>query len=108
MKIQSSSPPITGQSSLSVISPTQVADISQTATPTSEPTVSASNNQPHLVINGQGVSIQFSTDPGTGRTIIQIVDSDSGEIVRQIPPEDALNFLRKIASKKGTLFSRSF
>ena len=107
MKIQSSSP-IAGQNALSVVAPTQGADTKQTATPTSEPTVSASKNTPHLVINGQGVSIQFSTDPGTGRTIIQIVDSDSGEVVRQIPPEEALNFLRKIASKKGTLFSRSF
>jgi len=107
MKIQSSSP-VAGQSSISVVVATQAADTNRTTQSTLEPTASASQNQPHLVINGQGVSIEFATEPSTGKTIIQIVDSESGEIVRQIPPEEALNFLRKIGSKKGTLFSRSF
>ena len=67
----------------------------------------APNEKKHLVINGQGVSLQFATDGTTGRTIIRVVDSESGELIRQIPPEEVLDFLQNLSHTKGSILSRS-
>jgi flagellar protein FlaG len=61
---------------------------------------------PHLVINGAGIGIQFEIDDATGTTIIRQVDLRTGEVVRQIPPEEALNYLRQFESVKGSFLSR--
>jgi len=39
---------------------------------------------------GQGRELSFTRDPQTNRPVIQIVDSDSGDVVEQIPPETLL------------------
>lgn len=51
--------------------------------------------------------MQFSTDPVTDRMVIRLVDTKSGELVRQIPSEEVLNYLRQLEAMKGKIFSRS-
>ncbi|NND61469.1 MAG: flagellar protein FlaG [Gammaproteobacteria bacterium] len=41
--------------------------------------------------------LQFSVDEDSGRTIITVIDSDSGRIIRQIPPEEVLELARSVA-----------
>jgi hypothetical protein len=59
-----------------------------------------------VVINGEGIGLQFETDAATGTTIIRLIDLESGEVVRQIPPEEALNYLRQLEVLKGQIFTR--
>jgi flagellar protein FlaG len=40
--------------------------------------------------------LQFSVDEDSGRTIIKVLDMETKQIIRQIPPEDALNFARRL------------
>lgn len=40
--------------------------------------------------------LEFSVDDQSGRTIIKVVDSQSKEVIRQIPPEEVLNLVRKL------------
>ena len=42
--------------------------------------------------------LQFSVDEDSGRTIITVIDSDSGKIIRQIPPEEILEIARSVAN----------
>ena len=42
--------------------------------------------------------LQFSVDDETGETIVKVVDSESGELIRQIPSEQALAISKAIAS----------
>jgi flagellar protein FlaG len=42
-------------------------------------------------------SLNFSVDDATGRTIITVMDAETGEIVRQIPPAELLNLARRMA-----------
>lgn len=35
-------------------------------------------------------SIRFSVDEGSGRTVIRVIDRETDELIRQIPPEDFL------------------
>lgn len=40
--------------------------------------------------------LRFQVDESSGRTIITIVNPDTGEIVRQIPPEEVLSTARTL------------
>ncbi len=52
------------------------------------------------------VKLKFAKDNETGQPFIEIVDKDSGDVVREIPPE----FMRKLAEKMdemvGILFDQ--
>ena len=56
-------------------------------------------------VNGLGMRLEFSVDQETGATIIKVLDIESGEVVRQIPPEEVLNYMRQLG-KNGLLVSR--
>jgi len=69
-------------------------------------------NQPKTekpVVNLLDPGLEFSVDQETGLTVIKMYDRGNGEMVRQLPPEETLDFLRKLAEqedKKGILVSR--
>jgi len=48
-------------------------------------------------------SLQFSIDAETRDVVVKIVDKDSGEVVKQIPPEEVMN-LRKRLREMSSLF----
>ena len=50
--------------------------------------------------------LQFSVDEDSGRTIITVIDSDSGKIIRQIPPEEILQLARSVAEGAFNLIDR--
>ncbi len=53
------------------------------------------------VVNGLGLSLEFSSDTETGQRIITVYDLETGEVIRQIPPNEVLSFLRQIQGNKG-------
>ena len=42
--------------------------------------------------------LQFSVDEDSGRIVIKVIDSETNEVIRQIPPEDALRLARDLGS----------
>ena len=50
--------------------------------------------------------LQFSVDEDSGRTIITVIDSDSGKIIRQIPPEEILQIARSVSDGAFNLIDR--
>ncbi|KAF0804071.1 flagellar protein FlaG [Alcanivorax xiamenensis] len=47
--------------------------------------------------------VQFDLSDDSGRTIILVVDRESGQVIRQIPPEEALNAYQRMEEMKGRL-----
>lgn len=47
----------------------------------------------------------FEVDEDSGRTIITVVDAETEEVVRQIPPKELLNIAKRLDDIKGVLFS---
>jgi flagellar protein FlaG len=47
---------------------------------------------PHMVRR----NLEFSIDRETGREIIRVIDSDTKEVIRQIPPEQILHIIEQI------------
>ena len=58
------------------------------------------------IVNGLGLGLQFAVDDATGRSIIRVYDVETGEVIRQIPPQEVLAFLRQYESQRGLFFSR--
>ena len=51
--------------------------------------------------------LEFSVDEDSGRVIVTVLDSETKEVIRQIPPEEALKLaqnLQKSDSGNGVLF----
>jgi flagellar protein FlaG len=47
--------------------------------------------------------LEFTVDDATGRTILKVIHAESGEVIRQIPPEELLNIARTFIEGTGSL-----
>jgi len=48
--------------------------------------------------------INFAKDPGTGKNIVRVTDSNTGQTIRQIPSQETLNFIKNLDRMVGLLF----
>jgi flagellar protein FlaG len=55
-------------------------------------------------LDGQ-LSLRFRTDEETGIDLFQLIKQDSGEVVRQVPAEEIVEFMKRFQSFSGMLFS---
>jgi len=51
-------------------------------------------------------NLTFSIDDDSGKVVVKVVDSDTQDVIRQIPSEEALALSRSLDHIKGALFSR--
>lgn len=49
-------------------------------------------------VAGSRTDLQFRVDEDAGRVVVSIVDSESGQVLRQMPSEDALRIARYLES----------
>ncbi len=49
--------------------------------------------QLNIVSQSIGRDLRFQVDMESGRSVIQVLDSETGEIIRQIPPENAKTYV---------------
>ena len=49
-------------------------------------------------------NINFSVDPGTGKDIVKVTDSNTGKTIRQIPAQETLSFIQNLDKMVGLLF----
>jgi flagellar protein FlaG len=52
-------------------------------------------------------SVEFSVDKAAGMQVITIRDPKSGDVIRQLPSEEALKVARQLANGQGGLINRS-
>lgn len=48
-------------------------------------------------------SVRFENDEQSKQLIISLVDADSGELIRQIPPEELIGISEKLTNLRGSL-----
>lgn len=51
-------------------------------------------------------NLQFSIDEGSGRTVVKVVDSNTKEVIRQIPSEEILAIAESLSPPKGFLIKQ--
>jgi flagellar protein FlaG len=49
-------------------------------------------------------NLNFSVDDSTGQVVVQVVDGESGTVVRQIPSEDILRLAERLDEMRSLLF----
>jgi len=50
--------------------------------------------------------LRFSIDDDSGRTVVSVVDAESGKVLRQMPTEEALRVSKALDKALGTLIKR--
>lgn len=81
----------------------QVQSSAADAPPAAE-TLRAVVKQIESFLKGNERSLSFSVDETTGRTVISVRDAASGDLIRQIPGEDALRIARALANGAKSLY----
>ena len=56
--------------------------------------------------HAQGVqrNLAFSVDDSSGRTVVRVVDTQTEEVIRQIPSEEMLVLIRNFSESIGNIF----
>ena len=49
-------------------------------------------------------ALNFSLEEGTGRVVVKVTDSGSGDVIRQIPSEEALQLAENLSEVRSLLF----
>ena len=52
------------------------------------------------------VGLQFSVHESTGRTMVRVVNKDTGNMIREIPPKEILDLAAKLDEMIGILFDK--
>ena len=81
------------------IPPRQVSNISPVAADKAD--ISAAVADVSAKIEMASTSLSISVDDTLGSTIIQVTDSDTDEVIRQIPPEQIVNLARFLRENSG-------
>ena len=53
------------------------------------------------------VGLEFSVHRSTGRTVIKVINKDTGRLIREVPPERVLNLAAKLDEMMGILFDKT-
>lgn len=81
-----------------------VASASEATPARAEPSPEARRLQAQLdEMTRSAVSLRFRVEEDVDRIIVQMVDRESGEVIRQVPGEDALKMAREIAERAAIL-----
>jgi len=56
--------------------------------------------------NRMSTQLSFSLDDKTGKTVIKVIDKETGDVIRQIPPEEALKLSAHMQEMVGILFDK--
>ena len=65
-------------------------------------------NELNSKIERQSVQVNFDVDDDTGRIVVKVKDVETGDILRQIPSEEMLEFARNASRGVGVTLDRQF
>jgi len=57
-------------------------------------------------LNAMRQGLQFSVDEATGHTVVRVLDSETGQTIRQIPSEEALAISQSLERLQGVLLKQ--
>lgn len=65
--------------------------------------VSALNDLVHEI---SATQITFDVDEATGQSVVRVLNKETGELIRQLPPEEILILAAKMKQLSGLIFSQ--
>ena len=64
------------------------------------------NELEHNINTIHNVDLEFSMHEESGRTIVRVIEKDTGDLIRQIPPEELLELVTRIGDFVGMLLDK--
>lgn len=106
IKLNASYPAGTPQATPAVAAQAQPATDTSTA-PTAEPqrlALEKAVTDIREFVQASQRNLDFSIDDSTGRVVVKVIATDSGEVIRQIPSETALKLAQDLSKASSLLF----
>jgi len=72
-------------------------------TPPSADELKALVHEGNTLFQKAGSNLQFQIDDATKQVVVKVVDSKTGEVVRQIPTVEMLDFIRAMKEQEGNM-----
>ena len=85
----------------------KVLPAERTTVSTSQTELDKSIEQIQVMMDLRQRSVQFTTDNESGRNVVKVVDGNSGDVIRQMPAEELLSFMRNLTRMMGTFIDKS-
>lgn len=79
------------------------AELQGEAVPISEEQLIRAIERSVKALQGTQTSLKFSVHEKTNQIMVKVVNSDSGEIIREIPPEKTMDFVARLWEMAGIL-----
>jgi flagellar protein FlaG len=73
------------------------------APPIEVPKIESVTKQIDSFLRSIGRSINFRVDPGSGQMIVSVIDANTGEVIRQVPGEEALKLAQSIEASLSAM-----
>ena len=82
----------------------QTAAAKQDAAPPTAPhKIESVTRQIDSFLRSQNHQLQFRVDQGSGKMVVTVTDGETGEVIRQVPGEEALKMAQRIEDMTGLL-----
>lgn len=85
----------------------KVLPVERTSVSTSQTELDKSIEQIQVMMDLRQRSVQFTTDTESGSQVVKVVDGSSGDVIRQMPAEELLSFMRNLTRMMGTFIDKS-
>lgn len=79
----------------------------ETSLPTEPIDVEGAVEKLNKIVQSQQTNVSFSVDKNANATVIKVFKTETGELIKQFPPEDILAMKAKISSSAGWLFDNT-
>ncbi|OGX68200.1 MAG: hypothetical protein A2189_01455 [Paenibacillus sp. RIFOXYA1_FULL_44_5] len=100
---QSGSDPQKNEKQMEELSTFQLLHTNQSLLSVSELAVAKAVEQANKAINGVPKKFEYSVNKPTGQIVVKILDADTNELIREIPPEKILNLVSNLAKLNGAI-----
>jgi len=77
------------------------------ATVVKEDELAKSLEQIQVMMDLRNRAVEFTTDEVSGAQVVKVVDAKSGDVIRQMPAEELLSFMRNLTRMLGTFIDKS-
>ena len=85
--------------------PTPIAQQNVDSKPVSDEKVQQAVDQIQNFTDKAARNLKFTIDSDTGKTVVKVLDSQTQEVIRQFPSEEAISIARTLDKVQGLLFS---
>ncbi len=58
-----------------------------------------------LVYELSATKVTFDVDDATGRHVVRVLNKETGDVIRQLPPEELLNLVARMRQLTGLIFN---